>query len=274
MATPEAPLREILKSISFTQLPLRRIEPFFEAESITVPRLYIYPAAQTGSAGLPTCDVECLRVLAVLRFGKYRFDVVHTMEPNGSPDGKLPYLLLPDGTALGGAAIAAHLEQSGHGLPPSPLADELAYRTMVERCLAPAVEYLAWVDPVGFEAVGDARYLGGYSAIVRYTLGWIRSSRAATAVRSGLPEYGSALDSEVVTDNALRALDSLLVLLGNSEYLAGAPSLLDAHVAACLNILLEAPVKCSLRSALLEPGSKYQPLVDYALRIVERHLNT
>ncbi|KAJ2796258.1 hypothetical protein H4R21_004786 [Coemansia helicoidea] len=276
MATAEAPLREILKSISFTQLPLRRIEPFFEADPIAVPWLHIYgagPAASEGSS-LATFDVECLRVLAVLRFAGYRFDIAHTTEPNASPDGRLPYLVLPDGTALSGGEIAAHLERTGQGLPPCPLDGELAYRTMVERCLAPAAEYLAWVDPVGFEAVGDARYLGGYPAVVRCALGWVRSLRAAAAVRAGLPEYGAVLDSEVVAENALRTLDSLLMLLGDGEYLAGAPSLLDAHAAACINVLLEAPLKSPLRSALLAPDSKYTPLVEYALRVAERHLGT
>ncbi|KAJ1725992.1 hypothetical protein LPJ61_005497 [Coemansia biformis] len=278
MATPEAPLREILKSISFTRLPLRHIEPFFVPEPITVPRLYIYGNNQTkgGPSGcvLPTYDIECLRALAVLRFAKYRFDVAHTAEPNASPDGKLPYLLLPDGTALRAAEIASHLEQSGHSLPDCPLVGELAYRTMVERSLAPAVEYMAWVDPVGFEAVGDARYLGGYPSLIRYLLGWIKSSRVAASVRCGLPEYGAALDGDVLTENALRALDSLLALLGDGDYLAGAPSLLDAHAAACLNVLLEAPLKCPLRSALLGPDSKYKPLADYALRLLDKHLST
>ncbi|KAJ2777755.1 hypothetical protein H4R18_004987 [Coemansia javaensis] len=272
MATPEAPLREILKSISFTQLPLRHIEPFFEPEPIAAPRLYIYDGGAQGKGELPTHDVECLRVLALLRFARYDFDIAHAAEPNGSPDGRLPYLLLPDGTALASGEIAAHLEREGCALPECTLAGELAYRTMVERNLAPAVEYMAWLDPAGFGAVGDARYLGGYPALVRRLLGWIRAGQVAAAVRAGMAERGTAIDGEILTENALRALDSLLGLVGSSDFLAGCPSLLDAHAAACINALLEAPPSFPLRSALTRPDSKYKPLVDYARRILDTHI--
>ncbi|KAJ2304759.1 hypothetical protein H4R23_006454, partial [Coemansia sp. Cherry 401B] len=267
MATPEAPLREILKSISFTQLPLRHIEPFFEAEKITTPRLYIYGWPASGKqSSLPTYDTECLRVLAVLKFANYGFDIVHTNEPSGSPNGKLPYLLLPNGQAIDSDGVVAHLEKSGHKLPSDSLPNELAYCTMVERNLVPAVEYMMWVDPAGFKRIGDGRYLSGYPGLVRYVLGWFRASDVAHDVQVRQPEYGTALDGEALSENALRALDSLLVLLGDREYLAGAPGLLDARVFACLNILIEAPVTSSIRTALLSPDSKYKPLVDYALR--------
>ncbi|KAJ2158932.1 hypothetical protein GGF46_003404 [Coemansia sp. RSA 552] len=269
MATPEAPLREILKSISFTQLPLRHIEPFFTPEPIDTPRLFIY---RTERPGLPTHDIECLRVLTLLKFANYGFDIAYTHEAGGSPDGRLPYLLLPDGRAIDAQGVPQHLDESGHSLPERSLVDDLAYRTMVERNLIPAAEYVAWVDPAGFEAIGSARYLGRYPAAIQYLLGWIRSSKAAHDVRVGQPEYGAALDGEVLYENALRTLNPLLELLGDREYLAGAPSILDAQVVACLNFFIESPVKSPVRSALVRPDSKYKPLADYALRLLDRHL--
>ncbi|KAJ2802647.1 hypothetical protein H4R20_003200 [Coemansia guatemalensis] len=279
MATPEAPLRELLKSISFTQLPLRHIEPFYKAEAISTPRLFIYGSSKTRGnppqqkGKLPTYDVECLRTLALLRFANYGFDIAYTNEPNGSPNGKLPYLLLPSGQAIDSNGIQEHLEKTGHALGESRLADELAYCVMVERNLLPAIEYMAWVDPAGYEAIGEGRYLFNYPPSVRYLLGWIKSSDIAHALRIGQPEYGAALDYEVLCDNAMRTLESLLVLLGNREYLAGAPSVLDALVAACINVILEAPLKSPIRSALLPENSKFKPLVDYALRILEHHID-
>ncbi|KAJ2356462.1 hypothetical protein IWW50_000817 [Coemansia erecta] len=276
MATPEAPLREILKSISFTQLPLRHIEPFFEAEKIYAPRLFIYgwPPSKAQKSSLPTYDIECLRTLAVLKFANYGFDIHYTNEPNGSPNGKLPYLLLPNGQAISSEGVLEHLKQSGHNLPESTLTNELVYCTMVERNLVPAAEYTVWVDSAGFEKIGDGRYLREYPAVVRYLLGWFKASNVAHDMRVRMPEYGAALDGEILFENAIRVLDSLVVLLGDREYLAGSPGLLDAWVFACLNIIIEAPVKSPIRTALLRPDSKYQPLVSYALRLAEKHMDT
>ncbi|KAJ2851624.1 hypothetical protein IWW36_000947 [Coemansia brasiliensis] len=272
MATPEAPLREVLKSISFTQLPLRHIEPFFEAEKITAPRLYIYKRPKPAEdQGLPTYDVECLRLLALLKFANYGFDQVYTNEPDGSPNGKLPYLLLPNGQAIDCDGIMAHLENSGHKLPESSLASELAYCTMIKHSLVPAIEYLTWVDSAGFEAIGQNRYLREYPMVVQTILGWFKSNDIAHDIQARQPEYGAALDGEVVCENAQRTFDSLLTLLGDREYFADTPGLLDAWAFACLNILIEAPVSSPIRALLLGRNSKYQPLVDYALRIMEKY---
>ncbi|PIA14586.1 hypothetical protein COEREDRAFT_82617 [Coemansia reversa NRRL 1564] len=278
MATPEAPLREILKTISFTQLPLRYIEPFFKAETISTPRLYVYGLSKTGNLffqnknKLPTYDVECLRTLTLLKFAKYDFDIAYTNESNGSPNGKLPYLLLPNGEAIDKDNIQEHLEKSGYGVSKGDLSDELAYLVMVERNILPAIEYMVWVDSAGYEVIGTKRYLYNYPQPIRYLIGWIKSSEIAKTVRIGQPEYGAALDNEVLCDNVIRTFESLLVLLGNREYLAGKPSLLDALVSACLNIILEAPLKSPIRSVLLPENSKFKPLVDYALRILQSHL--
>ncbi|KAJ2147249.1 hypothetical protein IW136_000211 [Coemansia sp. RSA 678] len=270
MATPEAPLREILKSISFTQLPLRHIEPFFEPTKYTTPQLFIYGSPSSKSS-LPTFDTECLRTLTILKFANYGFDIQYTNEPKGSPNGKLPYLLLPNGQAIASNNVLKHLEQSGHTLPESELNSEIVYCTMVERNLVPVVEYIVWVDSVGFEKIGNGRYLSDYPPFVQYMLGWFKSTSAAHDLRVRQPEYGAALDGQVLYDNAIRVLDSLLILLADREYLAGGPSQLDACVFACLNILIEAPVESPIRNALLRTDSKYEPLVAFALRVAEKY---
>ncbi|KAJ2478668.1 hypothetical protein IWW56_003585 [Coemansia sp. RSA 2131] len=272
MATPEAPLREILKSISFTQLPLRHIEPFFEPEKYNTPQLFIYGSPPPNSkSSLPTFDTECLRTLTVLKFANYGFDVQYTNEPNGSPNGKLPYLLLPNGQAISSDGVLKHLEESGHKLPESGLNSEIVYCTMVERNLVPIVEYIMWVDSIGFEKIGNGRYLRNYPPFVRYMLGWFKSSNVVHDLQVRQTEYGAALDGQVLYDNAIRVLDSLLILLGDREFLAGAPSQLDACVFACLNIIVEAPVESPIRTALLRTDSKYEPLVSFALRVAEKY---
>ncbi|KAJ2837072.1 hypothetical protein FBU31_001221 [Coemansia sp. 'formosensis'] len=260
MATPEAPLREILKSISFTKFPLYHIEPFFVPPPIPHPQLFVYP---TTSSGTPTTDVECLRVLALLKFTNYEFDLHFTNEPNSAPNAQLPFLLLPDGTAIDNQHIEGHLSLGDDHM--------LAYYALAKYALVPATEYLVWVDPAGFSEIASG-YLKGYSAVARAALGWIRSSAVARTLQLGMPEYGAALDGDVIYENAVRALDSLLVLLGEGEFLEGeAPGRLDALVFACLNAFLDAPVKSPVRTLLTRRESKYKPLVEYVLRIVERY---
>ncbi|KAJ2907856.1 hypothetical protein GGI21_003470 [Coemansia aciculifera] len=275
MATPEAPLREILKSISFTRFPLYHIEPFFVPETIERPQLFVYRPLNQTPQGLPTSDVECLRVLALLKFSNYEFDLKYTHEPNMSPNEQLPFLLLPSGLAIDNQHIEEHLAQQqeekegkeGGGN------NELAYYELARHNLVPAVEYLVWVDRVGFEAMGVQGYLKHYSAVARCWLGWSRAAGVTEKLQTGLPEYGAALDGEVVCENALRALDSLLVLLGDRKFFSAGdkPSSLDALVFACLNAFLESPVKSPVRTALTRVDSKYKPLVDFALRISEAY---
>ncbi|KAJ2488921.1 hypothetical protein IWW37_004403 [Coemansia sp. RSA 2050] len=258
MATPEAPLREILKSLSFTQFPLCHIDPFYTPPAITRPQLFVYPSSGIAS------DVECLRILALLKFTNYEFDLRHTSEPNSSPNAQLPYLLLPDGTAIDNQHIEDHLSLGD---------SSLAYYSLAKHGLVPAAEYLAWVDPVGFSGIGN-RHLGRYSTVVRWALGWITSERVARKLQAGMPEYGAALDGDVVYENAVRALGSLLVFLGERKFLDGeAPGRLDALVFACLNAFLDAPVKSPVRTLLTLKDSKYRPLVDYVLRIVDMYFD-
>ncbi|KAJ1948083.1 hypothetical protein EC988_005317, partial [Linderina pennispora] len=70
----------------------------------------------------------------------------------------------------------------------------------------------------------------------------------------------------VIYENALRALDSLLVLLGDRRFLAGVPSQLDAYVFACLHAVMQAPLKSPLRTALTQ-DKRLKPLLDYTLRM-------
>ncbi|KAJ1945153.1 hypothetical protein FBU59_002392, partial [Linderina macrospora] len=65
MATPEAPFREVLKSLWFTKLPLYQHEPFFSPPVLTEPQLFVY--------GPNTLDVDSLRVLALLKFAQFKF---------------------------------------------------------------------------------------------------------------------------------------------------------------------------------------------------------
>ncbi|KAJ1952993.1 hypothetical protein GGI12_006113 [Dipsacomyces acuminosporus] len=285
MATPEAPMREILKSISFTQFPLRHIDSFFTPDEISKPQLYIYKPLGAAAAkaerekennGPLTSDVECLRILAILKFVNFDFEIKYTNEPNASPNGELPFLLLPDGTAMDRNKITGHLDKAGYKLPETGLKDELAYQTLVSRNLLPAIEYMIWVDQVGFETIADREYLGLYPSLIRYVQGWITSAKKAHSIQVGSnPEFGAALDGDVVYENAFRALDSLLVLLGNGgEFLAGEPSLLDAQVFACLNTILETPLKTPIRTALTQADFKYKPLLEYTVRIWQQYFSS
>ncbi|KAJ2757608.1 Metaxin-2 [Coemansia sp. BCRC 34490] len=316
MATAEAPLREIIKSISFTKFPLRTIDTFFVAEKIEKPRLYCYPpppppleqsqsSIRATAAGvpedlaslprLPTFDVKSLCILTALRFIDYDFDVEYTSEPDASPDKQLPFLLFCDGSVLCGKEIMGRLRGVVPGpsstsdasdrkdssaalerlwFPETDLPSELVYRTMAERNLVPAIEYMAWGDPVGRECIGVERYLGHYPGIIQSILGWIKSSEVIQGLKMMQPEYTAGnsmrLDGGTVYETAFHALDSLLVLfedVGDSRmFLVGKRSLLDAVVFSCISVALDAPVDSPLRKALL-CKNEYRRVLDYALRL-------
>ncbi|KAJ1645344.1 hypothetical protein J3B02_002155 [Coemansia erecta] len=271
MATPEAPLREILKAISFTQFPLRINRSFFTPETIDSPQLYIHRPLTQKSSASPSCDVKSMSTLALLRFVGFKADIKYSSEPEASPNNQLPYLLLPDSLALDARGIESHLREQGV-LGESELADEMVYLTMVENNLIPVTEYLAWIDPEGFDSIGWQKYLGSYPMIVRYFLGWQKRLHTSRKLQTGLPEYGSALDGDVIYENAFRALDSLVVLLGERKYFSGIkPGVLDALVFACLNVIVEAPLKSPIRSAMTREGSKYKTLLDFTMRILEEY---
>ncbi|KAJ1902645.1 Metaxin-2, partial [Coemansia sp. IMI 209127] len=284
--------------------PLRTIEPFFAADKVTKPRLYCYPPPfktpeDLGKVpALPTFDVKSLYILTALRFIDYDFDVAYTNEPDASPDKQLPFLLLCDGTALAGKEITRRLKEvvpqnstdsSGSGdknaldqmrLPENDLPSELVYRTMAERNLFPAVEYMTWADPVGRECIGEERYLSSYPTVIRYVLSWIKTSEATQNLKMTQPEHSAGdsmlLDGETLYQNAFRALDSLLVLfesVGSTRpFLAGKPSLLDAVVFSCVSVVLDAPVDSSIRKALVEKRT-YKPVLNYALAMRRKYFS-
>ncbi|KAJ1814810.1 hypothetical protein LPJ75_002614, partial [Coemansia sp. RSA 2598] len=251
--------------------PLRINRPFFTPEKIDNPQLHIHRPLTQKSSASPSCDVKSLSTLALLRFVGYKVDVKYSSEPEASPNGRLPYLLLSDSTALDARGIENHLREQGV-LGESELADEMIYLSMVEANLVPAVEYLAWIDPEGFDAIGWQKYLGSYPVLIRYFLGWQRHQQSSRKLQTGLPEFGSALDGDVIYDNAFRALDSLAVLLGERKYFCGTkPGALDALVFACLNVIVEAPLKSPIRSAMTRDGSKHKALLDFTVRILEEY---
>lgn len=257
MATAEAPLREILKSISFTQLPFHHTEPFYQPEDISRPQLHLYRQGKTRSA-TPTFDPECLRVLCLLKFADHQIDLKFTHEPDSSPNNRLPFLLLPDGSTCDNQHIDEYLE----GSIKTDLKDEVAYLSMVQQDLAPMTEYLAWVESK------DTQYFDRYPLVIRHCLGWIQSARVVEKLKLGMPEYGAALDCELVYENALRCLDTLQSLLGDRQYLSNAetPGRLDAWVFACLTVALEAPAGNPVKQAVLQK-TEYKGLLDLVLRI-------
>ncbi|KAJ2707261.1 hypothetical protein FB645_000938 [Coemansia sp. IMI 203386] len=271
MATPEAPLREILKAVSFTQFPLRVTQSFFTPEKIETPQLHIHRPLTHKSSASPSCDVKSLSALALLRFAGYKVDIKYSSQPEASPNGQLPFLLLADSTALDARGIERHLTEQKL-LSESELADEMIYLLMVENNLVPAVEYLTWIDPEGFDSVGWQKYLGSYPMIIGYFLGWQKYMQSSRKLQTGLPEYGSALDGDVIYENAFRTMDSLAVLLGERKYFSGStPGVLDALVFACLNVVVETPLKSPIRSAMTREGSKYKVLLDFTVRVLEEY---
>ncbi|KAJ1724071.1 hypothetical protein LPJ53_001645 [Coemansia erecta] len=267
MATPEAPLRELLKNISFTQFPLHTTASFFAPSEIPRSQLHVHRPLRQSPGSSPTCDARSLHALALLRFASFDVDIVYGSAPDASPDGALPFLLMPSRAALDAKAIAQHVAAKLSNEP----ADHQAYLILAQHNLLPAIDYLFWVDRKGSSAV--ASRLLPFHPLIQRILGYQKARQVGDHLRVGQAELvGGTLDAAVLFENALRALDALVGLLAENEYFAGGqPGRLDALVFACVNCIVEIPVPSPLRSAVLREGSEYAPLVSFAMRILERY---
>lgn len=79
--------------------------PSYSAESRQIikekipkkPILYINPCVKEFKLSQ---SVECLKIQTYLRFLNFDFEICETIQSDQSPDGKLPFLLYPDGKSL------------------------------------------------------------------------------------------------------------------------------------------------------------------------------
>ncbi|KAL1922545.1 uncharacterized protein VTP21DRAFT_10084 [Calcarisporiella thermophila] len=258
MSTPEIP--PAIKQL-FATFPLKTYDPVHTPVHPVKPVLYVYGPGWKSDA--PSFDADCLTLQTYLLFCGYDFQVKNGNEPLMSPNGKLPFLALPNGDCLDKERIF-ELLQAENKLPPLDKVQESlnkAFSALVETKLRPALLYNIFCESQNFERLASRYVAHCASPIDRVALYQLKS-----AVVSELLAYRDVLAREEIYNEAEQALEALSLKLseGGDYFFGSKPTLLDAIVFAHLHTILasHAPV-----SVLREAVQRRKNLVELAKRI-------
>ncbi|XP_066530484.1 metaxin-1b [Hoplias malabaricus] len=192
-----------------------------------------------GDYSLPSVDVDCLTVLAYAKFSGAPLKVHHITNPWRSPTGVLPALKTrEEGSFSQPSKIIIQLRKqkynADYDLSAKEGADTLAFVSLLEEKLLPALIYTQWVDAKNYVDV-TRRW---YAENIPFPLNFLLPNRIHTQqlerlrLSRGEPilEPGEQLEKELYQD-ALECMTLLSQRLGSQKFFFGdSPSSLDAYV--------------------------------------------
>ncbi|XP_062845246.1 metaxin-1b [Trichomycterus rosablanca] len=201
-----------------------------------------------GDYGLPSVDVDCLTVLAYAKFAGAPLKVHKITNPWRSPTGTLPALKTRDeGSLSQPSKIIIHLRKqkynADYDLSAKEGADTLAFISLLEEKLLPALIYTQWVDAKNYVDV-TRRW---YAEHTPFPLNFLLPNRmhSAQLERLRLIRGDAVLEPEEQVEKELyqEALECMTLLsqrLGSQKFFFGdSPSSLDAYVFGHLAPLLK-----------------------------------
>ncbi|KAF9431243.1 hypothetical protein BGZ94_005606 [Podila epigama] len=223
-------------------------------------------------------DVDSLKWMAYLKFNNIDYDIRPAFEPNMSPNGKLPFLALPDGSFVTSDGFEEFVQENGS--PASKLniqeaSEALAFITMAETKIHAALLYTLWLEEAHFKNTTRSHYFGHHVPLLTTVLSYLEKSSMVNTMLLTRTQ----IDREQIFEEAAVAIDSLATVLGEgSDYFFGrdSPSSLDAIVFAYLHVILTLPkirnVDDSGRSSeLARIVRKYPNLYEYSQKIWRKH---
>ncbi|XP_010872044.1 metaxin-1 [Esox lucius] len=203
-----------------------------------------------GDWGLPSVDTDCLTVLAYAKFAGAPLKVYKITNPWRSPTGVLPALKTAEksiGSLSKPSNIIIHLRKqkynADYDLSAKEGADTLAFVSLLEEKLLPALIYTQWVDSKNYVDV-TRRW---YAENIPFPLNFLLPNRIHTQQLERLRlvrgdptlEPGEQLEKELYHD-ALECMTLLSQRLGSHKFFFGdSPSSLDAYVFGHLAPLLK-----------------------------------
>ncbi|XP_068180304.1 metaxin-1a [Antennarius striatus] len=206
-----------------------------------------------GDWGLPSVSTDCLVVMAYAQFAGAPLKVTKTSNPWRSPSGKLPALRTNEEILSRPADIIIHLRKqkfnADFDLSAKEGADSLAFISLLEEKLKPALIYAFWVEPENY--VGSTRrwYADHMPFPLNFFLPGVMQSRQVK--RLGLMrgdeslEAGEELEKELFQD-ASECMTLLSQRLGSHKFFFGdSPSSLDAYVFGHLAPVLKSKMASS-----------------------------
>ncbi|KAI5621781.1 metaxin 1, partial [Silurus asotus] len=201
-----------------------------------------------GDYGLPSVDVDCLTVLAYAKFAGAPLKVHKISNPWRSPTGSLPALKTRDeGSLSQPSKIIIQLRKqkynADYDLSAKEGADTLAFVSLLEEKLLPALIYTQWVDSKNYVEVTRRWYAEHMPFPLNFLLPNRIHSRQMERLRlirgDAVLELEEQLEKELYQD-ALECMTLLSQRLGSHKFFFGdSPSSLDAYVFAHLAPLLK-----------------------------------
>ncbi|XP_051991557.1 metaxin-1-like isoform X2 [Xyrauchen texanus] len=201
-----------------------------------------------GDYGLPSVDVDCLIVLAYAKFSGAPLKVHKITNPWRSPTGTLPALKTrEEGSISQPSKIIIHLRKqkynADYDLSAKEGADTLAFVSLLEEKLLPALVYTLWIDSKNYVDVTRCWYTENIPFPLNFLLPNRIHGQQLERLRlvRGDPilEPGEQLEKELYHD-AFECMTYLSQRLGSQKFFFGdSPSSLDAYVFAHLAPLLK-----------------------------------
>ncbi|XP_072139056.1 metaxin-1b isoform X1 [Mobula birostris] len=202
-----------------------------------------------GDWGLPSVDIESLTVLAYARFSGAPVRVHKLSNPWRSPLGVLPALKTENDVLSQPLQILAYLRKqkynADYGLSATQGADTMAFSSLIEEKLLPALIYTFWVDSKNYVSFTRP----WYGEAIPFPLNFFLLNRMHTRslerlrlIRGGSwPESEEPEAEAEIFKDACECLTLLSQRLGSNKFFFGdSPSSLDAIVFGHLAPLLKA----------------------------------
>ncbi|XP_071380278.1 metaxin-1b [Centroberyx affinis] len=201
-----------------------------------------------GDWGLPSIDTDSLTVLAYSKFAGAPLRIHKITNPWRSPTGTLPALKTrEEGSVSKPNNIIIHLRKqkynADYDLSAKEGADTLAFVSLLEEKLLPALIYTQWVDSKNYVDVTRRWYAENISFPLNFFLPNRMRNQQLEKLRlvrgEDMLEPGEQLEKELYHD-ALECMTLLSQRLGSHKFFFGdSPSSLDAYVFGHLAPLLK-----------------------------------
>ncbi|KAM6968111.1 thrombospondin-3a [Aplochiton taeniatus] len=204
-----------------------------------------------GDWGLPSVNTECLIVLAYAKFAGAPVRLRSVTNPWRSPTGSLPALRTNQSESFSQPSdIIMHLKKQKYNadyeLSAKEVADSLAFTSLMEQKLMPAMIYSVWVDPKNYVEVTRRWHADHMTFPMNYFLPGRMQGQQQERLRliRGWEELeaGEELEKELYQE-AVECMNFLSQRLGSRKFFFGdCPSSLDAFVFGHLAPILKSQV--------------------------------
>ncbi|XP_034193489.2 metaxin-1 [Osmia lignaria lignaria] len=226
-----------------------------------------------GDWGLPSIDRECLQVLVYAKFNNIALKVNKSSNVFKTPNGRLPVFKSNNITLDKVKDIIDYLRENHYNkeftLKRKECARIVAYDTMLQQKLYPALQFIWWVD----ERNVNELIRPWYCKAIPFPFNFYYPSKFEQEARAMFETLYPREDDMAVIENkvyseAQKCLAILSASLGDSNYFFGSePTILDAIVYSYLAPLLKVPLP---NPALQNHLKNCKNLVTFITRISER----